>query len=280
MFDPVTRGVLWKSNTMKTKDRKTAAQAATKTKTITLHAQTVEKAAAKSGRTPAEEVAQMYQTLTGRKTEARLIGTKNGVATFEIATQGMAKGNGYWRKTRRNGERVLIAPDGRIFHGTAKEVRDAAMIPHRRNELAQHIEWARHTADRFGYTPEQTAEAVREKRREALMRNDSDAVGAYFAYMKPELGIVAEAAARYMGQTVKAFIADAVDAAVRGTIDLVELDAGKPGVGLPITRHERAALDRIKRDKARILAERGQRRAKFDAAQAAKIAKREAGATA
>jgi hypothetical protein len=266
---------------MKTKtQRNTAAQAATKTKTITLHAQIIEKAAAKSGRTPAEEVAQMYQTLTGRKTEARLIGTKNGVATFEIATQGAAKGNGYWRKTRRNGERVLIAPDGRIFHGTAQEVRDAAMTPHRRGALAQHIEWTRHTADLYGYTPEQTAEAVREDRREALMRNDADAVDAYHAYMKPELGIVAEAAARYMGQTIKAFIADAVDAAVRGTIDLVELDAGKPGVGLPLTRHERAALDRIKRDKARILAERGQRRAEFDAAQAAKIAKREARATA
>ena len=44
--------------------------------------------------------------------------------------------------------------------------------------------------------------------------------------------------------------------------------------------HERAALDRIKRDKARILAEQKQRLAEFEAAQAAKIAKREARATA
>lgn len=194
--------------------------------------------------------------------------------------QGAAKGNGHWRETRRKGERVLIDPAGRIFHGTAQEVRDAAMTPHRRGALAQEIEWARHTADLFGYTPEQTAEAVREKRRDALRRNDGDAVDAYHAHIKQELGIVAEAAARYMGQTVEAFIADAVDAAVRGTMDLVELDAGKPGVGLPITRHERAALDRIKRDKARILAEQKQRLAKFDAEQAAKIAKREARATA
>jgi len=264
---------------MKT-SKKTAGKTATKTKTIKLPAQTLENAAAQEGQTTAEYVAHSYSTLTGRKAEARHVGTKNGVATFEIAAQGAAKGNGYWRMTRCKGERVLIAPDGRIFHGTAQEVRDAAMTPRRRGALAQHIEWARHTADRFGYTPEEAAEAVREKRREALMRNDSDAVDAYSAYVKPELGIVAEAAARYMGQTIEAFIADAVDAAVRGTIDLVELDAGKPGVGLPLTRHERAALDRIKRDKARILAERGQRRAKFDAAQAAKIAKREAGATA
>jgi hypothetical protein len=258
----------------------TAGKTATKTKTITLPAQTVENAAAETGRTPAEQVALTYQTLTGRKTEARHIGTKNGVAAFEIAAQGAAKGNGKWRETRRKGERVLIDPAGRIFHGTAQEVRDAAMTPHRRGALAQDIRWARHVAAKYNYTPEEAAEYVREKRREAIDRNDRDAVDEYRTHIKQELGIVAEAAARYMGQTVEAFIADAVDAAIRGTIDVAELDAGKPGVGLPLTRHERAALDRIKRDKARILAEQRQRRAEFDAAQAAKIAKREARATA
>lgn len=205
--------------------------------------------------------------------------------------QGAAKGNGYWRETRRKGERVLIDPAGRIIHGTAQEVREAALTPERRDALAQSIEWARHTADKFGYTPEQRREYIREKRREELRRNDYWTVAPYHAHIKQELGIVAEAAARYMGQTVEAFIADAVDAAIRGTIDLVELDAGKPGVGLPITRYERAALDRIKRDKARILAEQKQRKArilaeqkqrlaKFDAEQAARLAKREARATA
>ena len=189
-------------------------------------------------------------------------------------------GNGHWRETRRKGERVLIDPAGRIFHGTAQEVRDAALTPHRRGALAQQIEWVRHTAAQFGYTPDERREYVREKRREALRRNDGDAVDAYHAHIKQELAIVAEAAARYMGQTVEEFIADAVDAAVRKAIDKAERDAGEPCVGLPITRHERAALDRIKRDKARILAEQKQRLAKFDAEQAAKIAKREARATA
>ena len=258
--------------------QKTAGKTATKTKTITLPAQTVENAAAQSGRTPAEQVTLTYQTLTGREAEARHIGTKNAVATFEIASHGAAKGNGYWRETRRKGEQVLIAPDGRIFHGTAQEVRDAAMTPHRRSALAQHIEWTRKTAKY--YTPGELLAKIAEKRRDAIRQNDSDAVVKYAAHISPELGIVAEAAARYMGQTVEEFIADAVDAAVRGTIDKAELDAGKPGVGLPITRHERAALDRIKRDKARILAEQRQRRAEFDAEQAARLAKREARATA
>lgn len=210
----------------------------------------------------------------------------NGTTAGKTATktnggaQGAAKGNGYWRETRRKGERVLVAPDGRIFHGTAQEVREAAMTPNRRGALAQSIEWARHTAYKFGYTPDERREYIRETRREALRRNDSDAVDAYQAHMKPELGIVAEAAARYMGQTIDEFITDAVDAAIRTTTDLAEIDAGKPGVGLPLTRHERAALDRIKRDKPRILAERRQGLAEFEAAQAAKIAKREDRATA
>ena len=242
---------------MKRNRQTTAAKAATNTKTIKLPAQTLENAAAQSGRTPAEEVAQTYQTLTGRKAEARHIGTKNGVATFEIAAQGAAKGNGMWRTTTRKGERVLIDPHGHTYHGTPDEVRNAAMTPHRRGALAQDIEWARHIADLFGYTPEQTAEAVREKRREALRQNDGDAVSAYNAHIKPELGIVAEAAARYMGQTVEAFIADAVHAAVGAAMDEAKSKEGEDG--LPITRHERAALDRIKRDKARILAEQKQR---------------------
>ena len=225
------------------------------------------------------------KTKTQRNTAAQAATKTNGGA------QGAAKGNGKWRETRRKGERVLIDPAGRIFHGTAQEVREAALTPERRDELAQSIEWARHTADKFGYTPEQRREYIREKRREALRRNDYWTVQPHHAHIKQELGIVAEAAARYMGQTLEAFITDAVDAAIRGTIDVAELDAGKPGVGLPLTRHERAALDRIKRDKARILAEQRQRkarilaeqrqrRAEFDAAQAAKIAKREARATA
>ena len=49
--------------------------------------------------------------------------------------QGAAKGNGKWRETRRKGERVLIDPAGRIIHGTAQEVREAALTPERRDAL-------------------------------------------------------------------------------------------------------------------------------------------------
>ena len=132
--------------------------------------------------------------------------TPNGTTAGKTATktnggaQGAAKGNGYWRETRRKGERVLIAPDGRIYHGTAQEVREAVLMPERRDQLAGSIKYVRYMAKEFAYTPEERREYVRQKRREALRRNDCDAVDAYPAHMKPELGIVAEAAARYMGR--------------------------------------------------------------------------------
>lgn len=218
------------------------------------------------------------KSTTAAQAAAKTNGGAQGAADLEKIARGKWA---RWRTTTRKGKRVLVSPDGaHIYYGTPEEVRDAALTPHRRGALAQQIKWARRTADHFGYTPEQKREYVREERREALRQNDGDAVDAYRAHIKPELGIVAEAAARYMGQTVEAFIADALFAAIRGTMDIAERDAGEPGVGLPITRHERAALDRIKRDKARILAEQKQRRAEFDTAQAAKIAKREARATA
>ena len=177
---------------------------------------------------------------TNRKTAGKTA-ANNGSAQGAANT---TNGNRYWRETRRKGERVLIDPDGHIYHGTAREVRGAAMTPRERGALADDIRWTRQTARH--YTPDELRGKIAEKRREAIRQTASDAANGYRVKIKQELGIVAEAAARYMGQTVEAFIADAVEAAIRGTIDKAERDAGKPGDGLPITRHERAALDRLR----------------------------------
>ena len=229
--------------------QKTAGKTATKTKTITLPAQTVEKAAAQSGQTPAEEVAQMYQTLTGRKTEARHIGTKNGFATFEIAAQGAAKGNGKWRETRRKGERVLVDPDGHVYHGTAQEIREAALMPKRRDALAQDIKWARHTADKFNYTPEERREYVRENRRDAISCGHFDAHTGTNIPIPNDVYLQLCAGARLVlgdGETINDFFADMFDAALVGLLDKAAEVTGKREI--PLTRYERAALDRIKRE--------------------------------
>ena len=255
MSDRVTQGVLHGVRHMKRNRQTTAAKAATNTKTIKLPAQTLENAAAQSGRTPAEEVARTYQTLTGRKAEARHIGTKNGVAAFEIAAQGAAKGNGMWRTTTRKGQRVLIEPHGHAYHGTAQEVRDAALTPNSRKGLAQSIQFARYVAEHFKYTPEQRREYVREKRRDAIKTQEQFVLFGEPTTIPADVEIVASAAARYMGQTFDAFVRDALFAAIDKAIDKAEKDAGEIGVGLPLTRYERAALDRIKATRPQIEAE-------------------------
>ena len=55
----------------------------------------------------------------------------------------------HWRETTRKGERVIVSPDGaRVYYGTAKEVRDAALLPRRRNELAAKLRFRRRMAGR------------------------------------------------------------------------------------------------------------------------------------
>lgn len=169
--------------------------------------------------------------------------------------QGAAKGNGTWRTTTRKGERVLIDPHGHTYHGTAQEIRDAALTPNTRKGLAQSIQWARHVAEHFKYTPEQRREYVREKRRDAIKTQEQFVLFGESTTIPADVEIVASAAARYMGQTFDAFVRDALFAAIGKAIDKAEKDAGEIGVGLPLTRYERAALDMIKATRPQIEAE-------------------------
>ena len=54
-------------------------------------------------------------------------------------------------------------------------------------------------------------------------------------------GILADACARYMGQTARDFIAEAIDAAIAGTLEAAQIETGGD-FDIPLTRQERAAL--------------------------------------
>jgi hypothetical protein len=174
---------------------------------------------------------------------------KNGSA------QGAAKGNGTWRTTTRKGKRVLIDPAGHVYHGTAQEVRDEALMPTTRRSLAQSIRFARIFSEQHNYTPEERREYVREQRRNAIQTQYRLALFGELTTIPAELEIVASAAARYMGQTFNFFVCDALHAAIGKAIDKAEKDAGEIGVGLPLTRYERAALDRIRATRPQLEAE-------------------------
>lgn len=156
-------------------------------------------------------------------------------ASAETTSTSSAKSTGKWREVTRKNGRVLIDPNGKVYHGTRQEIRDAALSPSDRKALAEKIETSRHSCEKFhdgdlAYL----AEAAAAYRRDALkMSTWSKKVvmcGVTFAQ-----GIEAEAAARYMGKTYGEFVRDAIQAA----IDTARNAAGGE---IPLTRYERKAL--------------------------------------
>lgn len=159
--------------------------------------------------------------------------------------KGAAKGNGYWRKTTRKGERVLIDPHGRIYHGTPEEIRDAALTPDRRDSLANGIKSARDTAERFGFTPGERREFVREKRREAIRTScQFEELGERSIHVPGDVYILLRAGARLVSDSFDEFLADLFQSDLESLTDVAENVTGKREI--PLTRYERAALDRIR----------------------------------
>ena len=135
---------------------------------------------------------------------------------------------------RADGKAILRAPDGRDFEGTAAEVRAAAATPERRRMLADAIRVVRLTT-KPGTADRRLSAASR--RRDAILGTETDAALGGRVRLPAGLSIMAEAAARANGQTVAEFVAEWVG---RG------IDAEREsGGGLPLTRHERAALARL-----------------------------------
>ncbi len=231
--------------------KQTAGKTAKNTKTIKLPAQTLEKAAAQEGQTPAEYVACSYSILTGRKVKAQHVGTKNGVATFEVAAS-TAKSNGKWRETTRKGDRVIIDPAGRVYHGTPEEVRKAALMPDRRDNLAQSLHLARHLRREGTLDAESYRAMCESHRREAIWCGAADAKLPHSISIPADALIMLEAGMRFMGYTPDDFAEQLVQSQISVCLDLAECETGKREI--PLTRHERAALDRICAERERIRA--------------------------
>ncbi len=141
-----------------------------------------------------------------------------------------------WRTVKINGRIAERSPDGRTFYGTAQEVRDAGLMPWRRQWLAESLKVRRMTCPDREYL----REVARELRRDAVRRGWMDAAEDRASVaISSELLIWATAAARANGQTVEAWAAAWLNEAVNA-----ELDEQADGT-LPLTRHELAALERI-----------------------------------
>ena len=145
-----------------------------------------------------------------------------------------------WRTARRDGRTVDVSPDGRTIYGTAQEVRDAVLMPWRRHWLAEALKIRRMTCrDRDELRG--TAAAAR---RDAMQRGWMDAAADRASVTIPaELLILTTAAARFMERPTDAFVREACEAFIEATLDMVKRETGKRE--LPLTRHEKAALEQI-----------------------------------
>ena len=189
-----------------------------------------------------------------RQTTAAKAATNNGSAQGAADLEKIAQGKwARWRTTTRKGERVLIDPNGHIYHGTAQEIRDEALTPTSRRSLANSIEFVRSMAEHFTHTPEERREYVREKRRDAIEKEHC------FSYLQETINVPADvyillhAGARLLFDNFDAYLADFLHRELESLLDIAERETGKREI--PLTRYERAALERIRATRPQIEAE-------------------------
>lgn len=144
-----------------------------------------------------------------------------------------------WREVRTARGMALKSPGGRLYYGTPAEVRDAALMPHRRDALAQEIKLYRYLDSGES---ELLREHVRGLRREAIKYGALDYKMSKPIYVPAADYIHLQAAARLIADDFEAFIADLVASDLNAALDYAEAETGKREI--PLTRHERAALAR------------------------------------
>jgi len=151
-----------------------------------------------------------------------------------------ARGGAVWRTVATKRGAAMRSPDGRLFYGTAAEVRDAALTPWLRSSLAQSLKLHRYCRDCGTFDAADFAECCAHRRREAIATHE--AIGAYVRIPADDF-IMLGAAARYMERTPDEFLLEGL----RASIDAVRDEADIDGLSdIPLTRHEQSALERIR----------------------------------
>lgn len=143
-------------------------------------------------------------------------------------------------KRKTAGKTAKRCADGRRTHGhgqTSAEVREATLMPWNRDLLANALRdvCRIYKGDLLGH---RNGEAAR-RRRTAILTASNGIIYIPTEEISPALMIRARAAARLVGKTDAAFVADALAVAVDAAIGAAH------GAELPYTRHERAALVRL-----------------------------------
>ena len=157
---------------------------------------------------------------------------------------------GRWRETRRKGVPCLVSPDGRVYYGTAQEVRDAALTPTRRHMLAQSLYWSRDMSSVFRMSPDDRRAYYAAKRREAIQYSAADARAnsAHIPCTERDY-LLLTAGARLAGYDSFAdYVQGLIHCEIEALLETAESKTGNREI--PLTRHERAALERIEAQEA------------------------------
>ena len=175
------------------------------------------------------------QNKTARK-DARTAGK---TATKNTNT---AKG-AVWRTVATKRGTALRSPDGRLYYGTAQEVRDAALMPWRRKMLADGLRFIRFYAKGGKISREELAEWAKSKRRDAIQFGRMDAHDGVSIKISADIYIKLVAGSRLVRGTFDGYAEELFNNEISALLDVAESDTGK--LDIPLTRHERAALDAI-----------------------------------
>lgn len=148
-----------------------------------------------------------------------------------------------WRETRRKGERVIIDPAGRIIHGTARDVREAALTPEWRNILADSLRLARYLHNEKTIDAAEFRDWCEDRRRGAIASNIAHPLAPRVEVPEATF-IMLQAGARMLGYTTwREYLAELWRGELEALLDYAQSETGKKEI--PLTRQERAALARL-----------------------------------
>lgn len=149
----------------------------------------------------------------------------------------------FWRTVATKRGTALRSPGGRLFYGTAREVRDAALMPWRRNMLADNLRFIRSYASRHETSREELAEWAKSRRRDAIRVGRTCAHDGVSVTIPAATYIMLLAGARLIRNNLEGYFEELFNGEISAMLDVAQADTGKREI--PLTRHERAALDKL-----------------------------------
>lgn len=148
-----------------------------------------------------------------------------------------------WKPIKKDGRPALRSPSGKIYYGTPAEVREAALMPWHRKALAESLKLQRFIRDKGIYTADEFRECCAGYRRD-MVRHDGGVPDDALVEIPAREYILLCAGSRLVRNGVKDFFAELWRSEIDALLDVAEAETGRREI--PLTRHERAAIERLR----------------------------------